>query len=123
MRVFEPLPGVPSSRAECRDGERPCRYVRCKWHLWLVLGYERPGRRFDGRTPPSTLRAAWLEKKIPASCTLDVAEQVGELGRALTCEQLGRLMGIRPSAVRAIAAEAMKKLAANAEPLLEFDTV
>lgn len=119
--MFEPLPGVPSSRAECRDGERPCRYVRCKWHLWLVLGYDRSGRRWHGKSPPSTVRAAWLEEALPASCTLDVAESVGQLGRLLTDEQIGQLMGIRQSAVRAIAAAAMKKLAANAEPLLEFD--
>lgn len=121
LRVFEPLPGTPETRGDCRGGERPCRYVHCAWHLWLVEGRDRPGRRFDGKSPPTTLRAAWLEDPMPPSCALDVAESVGERGRLLTVEQIAKAIGLRPSRLRFIMATAVSKLkAARDSNLGEF---
>lgn len=114
LRVFEPVSGVPDSRDECREGERPCRYVRCRWHLWLQLGGDRPGTRRPGWTPPATtLRAAWLETPIPPSCALDIAEAVGERGQHITVEQIAKAIGLRPSRLRYIMAQAIRKLAAS----------
>ena len=121
LRVFEPLSGVPETRGDCRGGERPCRYVRCAWHLWLVDGRDRPGRRFDGKTPPTTLRAAWLETPMPPSCALDIAEAVGEKGRLITVEQLADYFGLRPSRFRFIVASAVAKLrVARESNLVDF---
>lgn len=88
-----PKAGLPAGgRDECRTGERPCPYVRCKWHLWLVLSEDRPGRpwrpdrpRVQGRWLQSeerggqratTLIPAWLEYPTPACCALDIGEAV-----------------------------------------------
>jgi hypothetical protein len=78
--LFEPKPGLPpGGRDECKSGERPCPYVRCKYHLWLVEGRDRPGRRYAegvGQRPQTTLEPRWLEWPTPPCCALDVGDAV-----------------------------------------------
>ena len=117
---FTPRPGVPASRSECRNGERPCPYVRCKWHLWLVLGSDRPGRRYDGRTPPTALRPAWLENPMPPCCTLDIAERAEVLDDPGSIRELAAAIGLKPSRIHDIIATALEKLRARGLTLQEF---
>jgi hypothetical protein len=117
---FTPRPGVPASRSECRNGERPCPYVRCKWHLWLVLGSDRPGRRYDGRTPPTALRPAWLEDPMPPCCTLDIAERAESLDDPGSIRELAAAIGLKPSRIHDIIATALEKLRARGLTLQEF---
>jgi hypothetical protein len=73
LTTWEPVPGVPAGgRAECVDGDRPCRYVRCRFHLWRDDDPE--GRPWHGKQP--TLIPAWLEYPTPMCCALDVADAV-----------------------------------------------
>lgn len=71
--------GVPKNRGECREGPRPCGYVRCKFHLWRIDADERAGnyQQGGGLEPSTTLRPAWLEWPVPPSCALDCAEKGG----------------------------------------------
>jgi hypothetical protein len=117
---FTPRSGVPASRSECRNGERPCPYVRCKWHLWLVLGSDRPGRRYDGRTPPTALRPAWLESPMPPCCTLDIAERAESLDDPGSIRELAAAIGLKPSRIHDIIATALEKLRARGLTLQEF---
>lgn len=117
---FTPRPGVPASRSECRNGERPCPYVRCKWHLWLVLGSDRPGRRYEGRTPPTALRPAWLEDPMPPCCTLDIAERAESLDDPGSIRELAAAIGLKPSRIHDIIATALEKLRAQGLTLQEF---
>lgn len=80
--------GVPESRAACKDGPRPCGYVRCKFHLWRIDSDERAGNP-DNSDAGTTLKPAWLEWPVPASCALDFADQ-GEHG----AREVGRAMGM-----------------------------
>jgi hypothetical protein len=123
VQPFTPRPGVPTSRAECRNGERPCPYVRCKWHLWLVLGSDRPGRRYDGRTPPTALRPAWLEDPMPPCCTLDIAERAESLDDPGSIRELAAAIGLKPSRIHDIIATALEKLRATGLTLQEFSGV
>jgi hypothetical protein len=79
--------GVPATRAHCKDGPRPCPYVRCKWHLWRVDSADRAGKPHDGKRAGTTLRPAWLEWPLPPSCALDFIEagesSTGAIARAL----------------------------------------
>jgi hypothetical protein len=75
-RTLELRNDVPGKRSQCPT-QRPCPHVRCEMHLWFVAGEDRAGRRHGGRQPPSTLRPAWMESPLPASCTLDVLESRG----------------------------------------------
>ena len=120
VHPFVPRPGVPASRAECRNGERPCPYVRCKWHLWLVLGSDRPGRRYDGRTPPTALRPAWLEDPMPPCCTLDIAERAEVLDDPGSIRELAAAIGLKPSRIHDIIATALDKLRERGMTLQEF---
>ena len=106
---FEPRTGVPTSRQACKDGPRPCEYVRCEHHLWMVTGPERQGRRHDGRAPGSIVRA-----HSPATCTLDVVEAV-DGGARVTVEQMATMLGVTDRRVRYMLAEAKAKVGADVE--------
>jgi len=79
-RRYMPVVGVPKTRDECRDGLRPCPYVRCRWSLFREDAEHRAGRPGIGNVPRdargltlrmhgnagseragTTLRPAWLE--------------------------------------------------------------
>ena len=118
LKVFEPLTGVPATRADCVDGERACRFIACRFHLWRVDGRDRAGRRHGGRHPPTTLRAEWLREPQPPSCALDVADAIREHGQPPRMEVIAALIGLRPSQARELLAGALKKLRAAGS--LEF---
>lgn len=104
---------VPATRADCKDGPRPCPHVRCEWHLWLLRGEAAAGRRSAGKTPPpSTLRPVWLDWPLPPSCGADLAEAAGARGELMSIEELSRVHDLRPSRVHEILATCTRKLKA-----------
>lgn len=106
---WEPRAGVPAGgRAECRNGERPCPYVRCKHHLWLVLAEDREGAPGPGRE--TTLEPRWLEYPTPACCELDVAEAAARTGEVTPFEYIGEVMARHHTAVRIVEARGRAKL-------------
>lgn len=116
----------PGGRAECKDGPRPCQYIRCKWHLWLVEGADRPGRRHEGRSPATAIRNDVLEavargEQLPPSCALDVAERKAtarDVG--MTIEDTAAALGVEHSILHAIQARALAKLRAIGATLEEL---
>lgn len=112
---------VPSSRAECVDGPRPCPHIKCRWHLWLVEGHDRRGRPPKKRPPESTLRPVWLEWPLPPSCALDVAEAMlpgnTKASEDHSTTQIGLYLGIGREQVRLIIRRAVEKLAAHRKAL------
>jgi hypothetical protein len=83
--------GVPASRAECKDGPRPCGYVRCKFHLWRIDAADREGNPGFGE-PGTTLRPAWLQWPTPPSCALDLADR-GEMEDREIAQAMGMHKG------------------------------
>jgi hypothetical protein len=80
-RGFDPKTGVPRTRGECPT-ERPCPFVRCRWHLFMEDAEHRAGRpglssvKRDSKglttsqlgdagtdRPGTTLRPGWLRYK------------------------------------------------------------
>jgi hypothetical protein len=78
-RGFDPKTGVPRTRGECPT-ERPCPFVRCRWHLFMEDAEHRAGRpglasvKRDSKglttsqlgdagtdRPGTTLRPGWLK--------------------------------------------------------------
>lgn len=94
--VWMPREGLPAGgRDECRHGERPCPYVHCKHHLWMVDARDREGTMPDGLTPkPSVVRPRWLEHPTPVCCELDVTELLAAKGEKLTIEQIAKLLDV-----------------------------
>ena len=119
LRVFQPVAGVPATRADCPEA-RPCVFVACRMHLWREDGPDRAGRRYEGRHPATTLRAAWLREPLPPSCALDVADAIREHGQPPRMEVIAALLGLRPSQARELLARALAKLRA-AGSLEEID--
>jgi hypothetical protein len=72
------------TRADCRDGERPCPLAHCRFHLADVA-------------PPEHLREH--------SCVLDLADRGG-----MTLERVAAVLGCTREWVRQIEAAALKKL-------------
>ncbi len=83
------LPGLPGpTRASCPE-QRPCPYVHCSQNTWTVTGRDRAGRRFNGKTPPTTLRITQGN-----NCTLDHS------AKEMTAAQIGKVLDESPRRVQ-----------------------
>lgn len=134
---FEVKPGLPpGGREECRNGERPCPYIRCSWHLWRVDGNDRQGRRgrggFDGRDSAerklgTTVEPRWLEYPTPQCCGLDIAEATDRMrrtasGYVMPISVLANALGRSNSTVHFMLKRVLEKLrhAEESEELYEL---
>lgn len=104
---------VPATRAECKDGPRPCPHVRCEWHLWLQRGEDGPGRRVAGKPPASTLRPVWMDWPLPPSCGADLADEAERKGEMMTVAEIGRAMDLRSTQIHETLATGRQKLKAE----------
>lgn len=85
----DPLPPRPRTRAECRDGARPCPYVGCRHHLYLDVNEE---------TGTIKLNFPHLEVwEMKESCSLDVAGRGGG-----TLDEVGVMLNLTRERVRQI---------------------
>ncbi len=105
---------VPATRADCPK-RRPCGHVRCEWHLWFQHGDERPGRRWAGKSPPPTLRPAWLENPLPPSCGADLVDAAEEDREDIRVATAAQALGIHRSRFREILQTAKHKLKLKSE--------
>lgn len=62
---------LPTTRAECIDGPRPCPHVTCRYHIW-----------------PDAKKGTRLAD-MPETCALDVADRGG-----VTLPELGEILGV-----------------------------
>ena len=114
---------VPSSREECPQvsASNPCGHVKCKWHLWMVTGPDRPGRRFPGRPDTnrlSTLRPVMLEWPLPPSCFLEVLERAAREGWGQN--EMAQALGVSSSGFRYLLVKARAKLIERGVALREY---
>ena len=104
---------VPATRGDCppklEGHPRRCPFIKCRFHLAIVPSEQRPGRRVNGRSPPTTIRV--LPEGAP-TCTLDVADAVAESGEPLAIGLVGKALGIKESQVHAVLASGLAKLRA-----------
>ncbi len=59
----------PRTRAECRDGPRPCAFISCRFHLYLDVNPATGSIKFNFPD-----REPW---EMTESCALDVADRGG----------------------------------------------
>lgn len=59
---FEWRLDVPKDMSECPK-EPVCPHINCPAHLWRVDGRDMPGRRYEGKLPPSDIKLS-----SPATC-------------------------------------------------------
>ncbi len=101
----------PQSRTECKDGERPCPYVSCKYHLYIDV---HPVRGSIKLNFPDL--EVW---EMNETCALDVADRGG-----ITLEEVGEIMNLTRERVRQVETAGLSKLdeVAEVERLKDYVT-
>ncbi len=97
----------PRTRAECKEGQRPCPWVSCKHHLYLDVNPE---------TGSIKLNFPDLEVwEMKDTCSLDVADRNG-----ITLEEVGEIMNLTRERIRQVEVRGLLKLKMES-PLGEHD--
>ena len=87
----------PQTRAECKDGQRPCPWVSCKHHLYLDVNPD---------TGSIKLNFPDLEVwEMKDTCSLDVADKNG-----ITLEEVGEIMNLTRERIRQVEVRGLLKL-------------
>lgn len=87
----------PTCRAECKDMERPCPFVSCKYHLFL-----------DVHPVRGSIKINFPDKEVwelVDSCALDIADRGG-----ITLEEVGSIMNLTRERVRQLETQGLEKL-------------
>lgn len=89
----------PKTRADCKDGPRPCPFLSCRYHLLLDV------------TPAGTIVAPVVElDEVEETCALDVADRGGT-----TLEAVGSLVGVTRERIRQIETKVLAELGLKLE--------
>lgn len=96
--VYKRLKGAqPSTREDCRAGERPCPYISCKYHLYLDV---------DPNTGSVKFNFPNLEVwEIPETCSLDVADRDGA-----TLEEVAGIYNLTRERIRQFEREVRERM-------------
>jgi len=89
----------PKLRSECKDMDRPCPYVSCKYHLYTDV---HPIRGSIKLNFPDV--EVW---EMTETCALDVADRGG-----ITLEEVGEIMNLTRERVRQVETTGLAKLQA-----------
>ena len=87
----------PRSRAECKDMERPCPFVSCKYHLYIDVHPVRGSIKLN--FPDLEI---W---EMTETCALDVADRGG-----ITLEEVGEIMNLTRERVRQVETAGLARL-------------
>jgi hypothetical protein len=95
----------PRAREECREAERPCLYVACRYHLFL-----------DVNPTTGSIKLNFPDKEVwelEHTCALDIAERGG-----ITLEEVGEIMNLTRERIRQVETRGLEKVrhATEAEP-------
>ena len=87
----------PRSRSECKDMERPCPFVSCKYHLYIDVHPVRGSIKLN--FPDIEI---W---EMTETCALDVADRGG-----ITLEEVGEIMNLTRERVRQVETAGLARL-------------
>lgn len=103
---FEFKTGRPP-RSVCKTGPRPCPYVECRYHNWLVDSESRPGRRHhraQGGAPTADINPVSMR-----TCALDIADAQPR-GELLAFGHIGEVLGMSDERARQLCERAIEKV-------------
>ncbi len=95
--ALEDKPTRPKTRGDCKDGERPCPWCGCRYHLYL-----------DIMTTTGSLKLNFGDvelDKLPDTCALDVADRGGG-----TLEVVGARLNVTRERIRQVEAKMLVRL-------------
>jgi hypothetical protein len=87
----------PETRADCREGVRPCPFVACKHHLYL-----------DVNPVTGSIKINFPDIEVwemKDTCALDIAERGG-----ITLEEVGAIMNLTRERIRQVEMTGLEKL-------------
>lgn len=87
----------PVTRSQCREADRPCLYVACRYHLYL-----------DVNPNTGSIKINFPDKEVwelEETCALDVAERGG-----ITLEEVGDIMNLTRERIRQVEVSGLQKL-------------
>lgn len=87
----------PRTRSECKDMERPCPFVSCKYHLYIDVHPVRGSIKLN--FPDVEI---W---EMTETCALDVADRGG-----ITLEEVGEIMNLTRERVRQVETAGLARL-------------
>jgi len=87
----------PESRGDCREMERPCPFVACKYHLYIDVHPVRGSIKIN--FPDVDV---W---EMTETCALDIADRGG-----ITLEEVGQIMNLTRERVRQLETAGLAKL-------------
>jgi hypothetical protein len=87
----------PKTRAECKDMDRPCPFVSCKYHLYIDVHPVRGSIKLN--FPDVEI---W---EMTETCALDVADRGG-----ITLEEVGEIMNLTRERVRQVETAGLARL-------------
>lgn len=102
VKPLDAAHGRPKTRGECVSMPRPCPYVGCRYHLFLHVT-QRGGLQFPFGDDVSEL------ERMPATCTLDVADQ-GYISR----EALAKIFNVSQQALVPLGHSALARIGVDA---------
>lgn len=102
---------LPLTRGDCREAERPCPYISCKWHLFLDVSRKTGSIKFNYPDLIDHDGAPELEY-LNETCALDIADRGG-----VTLEDLGEIMNMTRERIRQL--EEMIKAILEKNPVLK----
>lgn len=113
--VFEEIGEIdrPKTRADCVDGERPCPFASCKYHLAVDVNSEDTD---EGR--PRSIKINFPDLDVAdmsATCALDIADEGGA-----TLEQVAEVINVTRERVRQIENIALRRVQKRAGALKEW---
>ena len=88
---------TPKTRSECKDMERPCPFVSCKYHLYIDVHPVRGSIKLN--FPDIDI---W---EMTETCALDVADRGG-----ITLEDVGEIMNLTRERVRQVETAGLARL-------------
>lgn len=104
-RLHLPVIERPTNRSQCRDGQRPCPWVSCRYHLLVDVTEDgRPRKNFPfEENDEDGIAAAILA--MPETCALDVADRGAHF-----LEDVGEILGVSLERTRQVEERALERI-------------
>ena len=93
----------PASPDECRSGPRPCPWIRCEFHPYLII--QDFWRRRNGKRSRYYHLQPW---ELPHTCVLDVIEHGVTRDGKMTLAAIGDVLGYCRENIRLIEKDAIE---------------